>query len=575
MATRLTRSTAVISVIAGVLLPCLRAQTTTRESVASNGLPFDVGTNSRFSGVSADGRYLVFDVPVPVATTYVTQIMRRDRQLGVTEVASLAPNGDYGNADSIEPSFSLDGRWLAFASYATNFVPNTTTSASRIYVRDLVTSTNTMESPGLGGATPNGLSSAPRITPDGHYVVFFSDSSNLVSGDTNGVADVFVRDRQAGTLSRVSVGSGGQANGTSLEASISDDGRFVAFESLASNLVASDTNGTFDVFVRDRVLGATTRVDRSAGGAELALGAEAPLISGDGRFVAYASRDAALIPGDVFGGYDIIVHDLVTGTNDWASPGSSGQISNGDSYRPNAISPDGRFVVFSSGASDLVSGDTNNTFDVFLRDRTLAVTERVNVTTTGEQVPQSLFTDAHLAALSPDGRYVAFSDLGDLVIGSYSGFDEIYLRDRQGTATTLESYCTAKVNSASCTPMISASGLPSVSGATAFTVTASRVLRNKSGLFFWGLQAAAIPFGGGTLCVQPPVVRLPTQDSGGTFIAGNCSGHYFFPFSPSYMASYGLAAGQTIHAQFWSRDTGFSPPNNIGLTDALRFTLGL
>jgi Tol biopolymer transport system component len=180
---------------------------------------------------------------------------------------------------------------------------------------------NTRQTVGPGGQQANSFSFEPAISADGRFVAFRSFASNLVAGDTNGSYDVFVRDRRAQVTRRVSVGPGGQqANRYSFAPAISAHGRFVAFRSLASNLVAGDTNGTEDVFVRDRRAQVTRRV----------------------------------------------------------SVGPGGQQANFSSGEP-AISAHGRFVAFDSGASNLVAGDTNNKWDVFVRDRVAQVTRRVSV----------------------------------------------------------------------------------------------------------------------------------------------------------------------------------------------------
>lgn len=171
--------------------------------------------------------------------------------------------------------------------------------------------------------------------------------------------------------------------------------------------------------------------------------------------------------------------------------------------------------------------------------------------------------------LNGDGR-------GDLIVGARSGIFGAY----QGSAhvflgdVALASYCTAKVNSLGCTPEIYGTGAASVSIGNNFHVRARNVLNRKSGLMFWGIAPSASPFGGGTKCVASPVVRTPIQDSGGSALPfADCSGAYDFHFSQSYIASKGLTPGTLLYAQYWSRDPGFTPPGNIGLTDGLTFEI--
>jgi Tol biopolymer transport system component len=172
-----------------------------------------------------------------------------------------------------------------------------------------------------------------------------------------------------GTTTRVSVASNGaQGNGDSFSSSISADGRYVAFHSIASNLVSGDTNGAWDVFVHDRQSGQTTRVSAASNGAQGNGDSESPSISADGRYVAFSSDASNLVSGDTNGAWDVFVHDRQSGQTTRVSAASNGAQGNGDSESP-SISADGRYVAFSSDASNLVSGDTNGAWDVFVHDR--------------------------------------------------------------------------------------------------------------------------------------------------------------------------------------------------------------
>jgi len=209
------------------------------------------------------------------------------------------------------------------------------------------------------------------ISADGRYVAFSSSATNLVAGDTMG--GVFVRDRVKGTTTRVSVSTQG-APAFGAEPAISADGRYVAFGSGASNLVAGDTNGIVDVFVRDRVAGTTTRVNISTRGAQTAHtdpdtmleDSELPTISADGRYVAFLSGAGNLVDCDTNGIVDVFVRDRVRGTTTRVSVATRGAQANQRSSEP-AISANGRYVAFSSDASNLVRGDTNGSSDVFVR----------------------------------------------------------------------------------------------------------------------------------------------------------------------------------------------------------------
>ena len=286
------------------------------------------------------------------------------------------------------------------------------------------------------GAQANGGSRRTTISGDGRYVAFASEASNLISGDTNGTGDIFVHDRQTGQITRVSVdSSGAEANGGSDAPFISSDGRYVAFYSDASNLVAGDTNGMIDIFVHDRQTGATTRVSVDSSGAE-ANGNSADVyfaiaISGDGRFVVFQSEASNLVAGDTNGVEDIFVHDRQTGVTSRVSVNSSGGEANASSIAP-SISNDGRFVTFSSGATNLVAGDTNGKTDVFVHDRQTGSTTRVSVNSSGEQADGG----GNSPDISGDGRYVVFlSKSNNLAPGADEYEALVYVHDRQTVQT--------------------------------------------------------------------------------------------------------------------------------------------
>ena len=353
------------------------AQVTQRVSLDSAGAQ---GNDHSFmaqaiaSGVSADGRYVVFwsvaTNLVPGDTNGAWDIFITDRQNGTTERMSVDSNGIQGNHNSLNPSISADGRYVAFESHASNLVPDDTNSDWDVFVHDTITGQTTRISVDSNGNQANGDSYAPSLSSDGRYVTFFSSAPDLVAGDTNGALDVFVRDRQNGTTERVSVdSSGAQGDGDSNYASISGDGRYVAFESWATNLVPADTDGTLDVFVRDRQNGTTERVSVDSSGAQGDGGSNRTSISGDGRYVAFESSATNLVPADTNGALDVFVRDRQNATTERMSVDSGGTQGNGGESDSASISTDGRFVAFHSFAHNLVPGDTNTFFDVFVHDR--------------------------------------------------------------------------------------------------------------------------------------------------------------------------------------------------------------
>ena len=351
----------------------------------------------------------------------------------VTQRVSLSSNGIQGNGASgiYGISTSADGRYVAFSSSATNLVARDTNGTPDIFVRDRWTGAIERISVSSAGAQGDYGHIAPSITPDGRYVAFASDSTRLVGDDTNWKQDIFVRDRQIGTTERVSLSSSGaQANGMCYTTSISADGRFVAFQSDATNLVPGDTNSCSDVFVRDRLNGTTERISVDSAGVQGNAESEFPAISGDGRYIAFISLAGNLTSDDTNGAWDVFAHDRQTGITERISVGSP--TGWGGFYRAPSISFDGRCVAFRSPANDLVPGDTNGLDDIFVRDRQLGVTERVSVDSSGGESNGPSFA----SAISADGRYVAFSSNGsNLVPGDTNGFMDVFVHDRQ-TGTT-------------------------------------------------------------------------------------------------------------------------------------------
>ena len=269
------------------------------------------------------------------------------------------------------------------------------------------------------------------ISADGRFTAMLS-SVGLVPGDTNGVNDVYLYDRLESRFERISVAAdGGLADGASERPSISDDGRYVAFASAATNLVPGDTNGAIDVFVRDRQTGTTVRASVGPGGMQVSGASREPDLSADGTVVTFLSTAFQLVADDANGAADIFVRDLAAAATTRVSVRTGGGEADLASSRP-VISGDGRIVAFTSAASNLVTGDTNGAADVFMHDRTSGVTERVSVSSTGGEGDAA----SSGASMSYDGRFVAFyTDASNLVPGASNG--GTLVRDRQAVTTTL------------------------------------------------------------------------------------------------------------------------------------------
>jgi len=260
-------------------------------------------------------------------------------------------------------------------------------------------------------------------------VAFNSRASNLVAGDTNGVSDIFLKDRLTGSIQRVSISSAGtQGNNGNLWPSMDATGRIVAFGSYASNLVSGDTNTAADVFLRDVLANTTTRVSVASNGTQGNGESDRCALSANGRKLVFASSASNLVAGDTNGLHDIFVKDLVTGGMERVSVSSAGVQSNDWSEYP-AISADGNVVAFGSRASNLVPGDTNGAYDVFVRRLAEGTTQRVSVNQVGTQGDQ----ESSFPVLNADGRFVAFRSAATNLVGfDDNGVEDVYMKHLTG-----------------------------------------------------------------------------------------------------------------------------------------------
>jgi Tol biopolymer transport system component len=411
------------------------AQTTERVSVDSAGAQAN-GNSYWYDGVSisADNRFVAFgsDASNLVAgdTNLQKDVFVFDRRTRTTERVSIGLGGAQPDGRSTEPSISADGRFVSFCSLATNLVAGDTNGHWDVFVRDRQNGTTERVSVASGGAQGNFDSTSSSISADGRRVAFVSDAMNLVPNDLSSELDIFVRDRQNGTTEMVNLSSlGAQGNGTNRRPHISADGRFVVFESTANNLVYPDSNGVYDIFVRDLQFGLLERISLASNGMPGEDWSEEPAISADGRFVAFTSKASNLVPGDTNTGTDIFVRDRENQTTECASRNFMGGPANGWSQSP-SISADGRCVSFASTSSDLAPGDMNWDSDVFLRDRASGALERVSMDTGG--TPAN--SESIVSWLSADARFVAFFSLAtNLVAGDTNAASDVFLRDRRAS----------------------------------------------------------------------------------------------------------------------------------------------
>jgi Tol biopolymer transport system component len=410
------------------------AGTTERVSIGAAGQQ-----GNDFSGLhcpSIDGRYVVFESNatnlVPNDSNGSADIFVRDRQAATTILVSVSSAGVLGDGDSVAPCISGNGRWVVFASLATNLVADDTNGRMDVFVHDVQTGETTRASLGFTGFQTTGNCTSPVISDDGRIVAFVSDAITMVPDDTNSVPDIFVRDRGSATTHRLSVSStGAQANGTSDFPSLSSDGRFVAFSSLADNLVPGDTNQASDVFVHDRQTGETVRVSVDSAGAQgnERSGNFGLQISANGRFVTFSSEASNLVAGDTNNRSDIFVRDRLTGETTRVSVSSTGEQAVAPCILP-TISGNGRMVAFESFSRNLVPNDTNLQNDIFLHDRQTGETTRVSVLTGGTQAP----LESRFPRISASGRIVTYKSLSAIAPDDTNLVKDVYLHDIRGLA---------------------------------------------------------------------------------------------------------------------------------------------
>jgi Tol biopolymer transport system component len=441
------------TIIAGALaIPAAAAgpPSTTRVSVSTAGAQADRDTYT--AGVSANGRYVLLNAQ---ATNLVAgdtndrwDVFVRDRSNGVTTRVSVSTGGEEAKptddpwGGSTAGAISANGRYVVFQSDAPNLVAGDTNGAEDVFLHDLASGATTRVSVSSSSRQANAGSWMPTISADGRYVAFASDASNLVRRDTNRLGDVFVRDLRTGKTTRVSLTSKGrqarcnsggcQSGGPALSA----HGRYVAFDSSATNLVPHDSNRLADVFVRDRRTGRTTRVSvdshgRQGGGDRTMNGSNAPVISANGRYVAFHSADSNLVPGDSNGVFDMFVRDRRTSRTVRVSVSTAGAQANQESLGPPSISADGRYVAFTSLATNLVAGDRNDITDVFVHDLRTGETLIASMGQDGNQGNDASATGG--VAFSANDHQLVFSSWAANLVGADTNdVPDAFVRDFGG-----------------------------------------------------------------------------------------------------------------------------------------------
>jgi Tol biopolymer transport system component/lysophospholipase L1-like esterase len=404
---------------------------------------------------------LIVLLSVTVLNNGISSTAHAETGVAITRV-SVASDGTEANDHSQSaPVISSDGRYVVFSSLASNLVTGDTNETYDIFVHDNQTHATSRVSVATNGTEGNAGSTEPTISADGRYIMFASTSSNLVQGDTNESYDIFLHDMQTGETKLVSVNTDGvQANNASLYPAISADGRYFAFSSFATNLVTFYNNPVImQVYRHDMLTGTTIPISVTLNGGWGLDHSYANAVSADGRYVLFTSYVNELVPGDTMpNGVDVFVRDVQTGTTTLVSVNSDGVQENASSDLFAHMSADGRYIAFSSQATNLVpfSGDDSGWMKAFVHD--MQTGETVSVATDSNGLPA--YT-AYASSISSDGRFVAFATSSpNLVPGDTNGQFDAFVHDMQTGNTTrvsLASNC-AEGNQTSANPSISANG---------------------------------------------------------------------------------------------------------------------
>jgi len=380
-------------------------------------------------GISADGRYVLFASPatnlIANDTNGLTDVFVRDTLLNTTTLVTSKSNGVQSGGDTGDGVISADGRYVALITLADDLVDNDTNNATDIFLKDLVTGSMTRVSVSSAGAQADFDSSSPALSADGRYVVFTSSADNLITNETNFANDIYIRDTVLNTTRIVSRSTLGETDGDSDAASVSADGRYIAFQSNATNLVTGDTNSAADVFVKDMQTGSITRVSTATGGAQATGISVSPKISADGRYVVFLSTASNLVSGDTNGQADIFVRDLLLGTTRRVNVTSTGaQATGGGSDNPN-ISADGRYISYASTATNLTP-EANADGGIFVYDMVSGTTRRADLALDGSSGNDSTGGRTFLSA---DGRFIAYTSLSSNLVTPGTGYSNAFRRD--------------------------------------------------------------------------------------------------------------------------------------------------
>jgi Tol biopolymer transport system component len=541
----------------------------------------------------------------------------------------VSSGGVQGNSDVWEVYVSGDGRYVAYTSTANNLVPGDTNGTFDAFVRDLLAGTTERVSVGVSGQQANGESAARAISFDGRYVVFGSVGTNVHPSDTDPLADIFVRDRWLGTTELISLPFDASPSQYDCKrADISGDGRYVVFDGGDSNLAPGDTNGTGDVFLRDRLLGTTEIVSLASDGTQGDLPSWIAAISGDGMRIAFLSKAKTFYPNnDDY--WHAFLRDRTTGTTLAVDLSPWGRLGNQHMFPDVAISPDGstvvfnsqatnllpgdellvhfkpyrwregepmqaitfaggrtglvakdaslttggRFVAFEGGGQSWVTGDPTSSSDIFLQDTELHVTQQAS--SNGYANPANFSTTR--CSMSWDGRVIAFTSYADNLVPGTTGLRHGFVRISDlAPGLAGMAYCWPGKSPAGCQSALTAGGLSSASAGAGHDLRLDGTLNDQIGLFLYSTTGTqGVLAGGGWSCIAPPWRRMPLHPTGGSPPPTlDCSGSFSEDFNAWIAAGQdpALVAGAPVWLQGWTRDP--TAPGGALLSDALAFFVG-
>ena len=460
--------------------------------------------------ISDDGQYVAYEIS-PSSGAGI--ILRYNLGSGISDVVNTnayVQMSPYENIRSLD--MTTNGQHIAF-------VANTNGGSTCLYVWDAQSGTTALASGNLSNAVPAGSACEwPVLDATGNYVAFLSSSTNMVTNTLVGTYHLYLRDLQAGTTTLLDADTNGVGSPSVSPAAVpalSADGRFVAFECGDGSIVANDRNRDSDIFVRDVVAGASELISAH----DPALMSVTPnglsvcsmsSVSTDAHYVAFASEADNLVANDTNGCRDIFLCDLAAGTNSLVSVSRFGAVGNGMSTEP-AVSGDGKFVAFTSGATNLVAGDNNNALDVFVRDVQAATTRLVSTNYTGTGSGNA---DSYSPAISSDGRYVYFrSKASNLAAGGFSG-ENLFVRDLQAPTNT--ALTAAGVSCSATTPDARFTAYVDTAGAKLYvwdSQSATRVYTNSTS----GLSVSAIG-------ISPDGQRIAYSSASQLYVADRTAG---------------------------------------------------